>query len=146
MDPKQSHNNQPPPQHMGRDSQVHPQHQQQNTTVVINQPGIQTNPLMIGTIHGTRGWSTELFDCFGDVNNCLYTGFCYSCAMYNIAIRLGESSCTMCCVPAVDINIRTRIRTLGGIQGDMCNDCMIVAFCGACAACQENRELRNMGL
>lgn len=77
MDPNQSHNKQPHSQHMGRDSQVHPHHQQQNTTVVINQPGIQTNPLMVGTIHGTRGWSTDLFDCFGDVNNCMYNVVIY---------------------------------------------------------------------
>lgn len=148
MNPQQGYGTQPPPQHMGRDSQVYPQpqQQQQNTTVILTQPGIQTNPLLIGTIYGTRGWSTDLFDCLSDSNNCLYTAFCYSCAMFSIGVRLGENNCTMCCVPAVDVNIRTRIRTLGGIQGDMCKDCMVVAFCAPCAACQEQRELRNMGL
>jgi len=31
-------------------------------------------------------------------------------------------------------------------QGSMCNDCMVVACCGPCAACQEARELTNMGV
>ncbi|VDI26280.1 Hypothetical predicted protein [Mytilus galloprovincialis] len=61
--------------------------------------------------------------------------------MFAIGVRLGENNCTMCFVPAVDINLRTRIRTLGGIEGDMCNDCIVVACCAQCAACQEYREL-----
>lgn len=72
MDPQQGYGIPPPPQHMGRDSQVYPQQQQQNTTVVVTQPGVHTNPLLVGTVYGTRGWSTGLFDCMSDSNNCTY--------------------------------------------------------------------------
>ena len=31
-------------------------------------------------------------------------------------------------------------------QGSMCDDCMVIGCCGPCAACQEARELNNMGI
>ncbi|XP_063402283.1 placenta-specific gene 8 protein-like [Mytilus trossulus] len=138
------------PQHMmGGHGQFHPpqqQQQQQQTTVIIQQPTVQTNPLLIGTIHGTREWSTGLFECCTDVGNCMFVYFCYCCAMSTIVTRLGESCCTSCCVPCAEIGIRTRVRTLGGIRGSMCGDCMTIAFCTLCATCQEHRELNAMGL
>ena len=31
-------------------------------------------------------------------------------------------------------------------QGSICNDCLVMSFCGQCAVCQMARELDNMGL
>lgn len=134
-DPHQSYGQPPPPQHM----------QQQSTTVIVNQPQAH-NQLLIGSVHGHRQWSTGLCDCFSDIGTCLFTWFCYQCAMCQLASRTGECMCVTCFVPGAEINLRTRIRTLGGIQGSMCNDCLTVACCGPCAACQEARELKNMGI
>ncbi|XP_071137560.1 cornifelin homolog [Mytilus edulis] len=142
----QGYGMQPPQQTMGREPQVHPQHQQQMTTVVVNQPGVMTNPLLVGHVHGTREWTSGLCDCCSDVGNSFYVFCCYCCAISSIAARLGENCCTTCCVPAAEIGIRTRIRTLGAIRGDMCHDCIIIACCTYCAACQELRELNAMGL
>jgi hypothetical protein len=49
-------------------------------------------------------------------HGCKWDSCCYSCAICQLASRTGECFCTPSCVPAADINLRTRIRTLGGIQ------------------------------
>ncbi|VDI38070.1 Hypothetical predicted protein [Mytilus galloprovincialis] len=141
-----SYNQAPSSQSMQRYDQVPQQQQQSSTTVVIAQPQQHGNPLLLVDRHGIRDWSTGIFDCCSDVGNCFFTFCCCSCAMASLASRLGECCCTMCCVPAAPINMRTRIRTMGGIRGDMCNDCLTVSCCYMCAACQEARELKNMGL
>ena len=46
----------------------------------------------------------------------LFTWCCYPCAVCMLGSRTGECFCTPACVPASDITLRTRIRTLGGIQ------------------------------
>ncbi|XP_071136673.1 placenta-specific gene 8 protein-like [Mytilus edulis] len=120
--------------------------QNQVTTIVIAQPQQLKNSLLLVDVRGSREWSTGLCDCFSDIGNCFFTWCCYCCAVSSLASRIGECCCTTCCVPAAEINIRTRIRTMGGIRGDMCNDCMTVCCCGPCAACQEGRELKNMGI
>jgi len=46
----------------------------------------------------------------------LFTWCCYHCAVCMLGSRTGECFCTPACVPASDITLRTRIRTLGGKQ------------------------------
>ncbi|XP_071137558.1 cornifelin homolog B-like [Mytilus edulis] len=132
-----------PEQSMG--GQFQPQQQQQNTTVIVNQPSAPTNQLLIGPIHGTREWSSGLLDVCNGMGNSVFTFFCYCLTIKDLSRRIGERGLTGC-VPAADINIRTRIRTLGGIRGSICDDCIAVTFCKMCAACQEQRELCSMGI
>ena len=117
-----------------------------NVTVVVSQPTAQSNQLMATSLDGSRTWTTGLFDCFSDITSCLFTCFCYNCAVCRIASRTGECFCAPVCVPGGHTNLRTRIRTVGGIRGSMCDDCMVIGCCGPCAACQEARELNNMGI
>lgn len=120
--------------------------QQQSTTVVIQQqPQVQQNPLRLVDIHGSRPWSTGLFECFADISNCLYTMCCYPCAVCSLASRTGECVCTPLCIPGTELILRARIRTIGGITGNICNDCLTLACCPMCATCQEARELTAMG-
>ena len=44
--------------------------QSSTTTVVIQQPQIQTNKLLVADVFGNRNWSTGIFDCFSNVANC----------------------------------------------------------------------------
>ncbi|VDI48391.1 uncharacterized protein LOC143048644 [Mytilus galloprovincialis] len=132
-----------PPQ---QSSQFQAPQQQQHTTVIINQPSAPTNPLLVGTVQGTREWSSGLLDCSEDIGSMAFTCCCYPCSVCTIGNRIGENWFTLCFVPAADITYRTRIRTLGGIRGDMFSDCMSVTCCPACAVCQEQRELTTMGL
>ena len=46
----------------------------------------------------------------------LFTWCCYHCAVCMLGARTGECVCTPAFEPASDITLRTRIRTLGGIQ------------------------------
>ncbi|CAC5376203.1 unnamed protein product [Mytilus coruscus] len=117
-----------------------------NVTVVVNQPTTQHNQLMVTALDGRRTWSTGLFDCFSDMANCLFTFCCYPFAVCNLASRLGECFCAPACVPGGDIILRNRIRSVGGIRGSMCDDCLVIVCCGPCAVCQEARELTNMGI
>lgn len=41
------------------------------------------------------------------------------------------------------VNIRGRIREQQNIEGTMCNDLIIVAFCPFCALVQEAQEIRG---
>ncbi|CAC5376202.1 unnamed protein product [Mytilus coruscus] len=76
----------------------------------------------------------------------VFTFFCYPCAVCNLASRTGECFCAPACVPGGEIILRNRIRSVGGIRGSMCDDCCVILCCGPCAACQEARELNNMGV
>jgi hypothetical protein len=33
-----------------------------------------------------------------------------------------------------------------GLKEDPCDDCLVTAFCGPCALCQESRELKLKGM
>ena len=60
----------PPPQVMPH--YVGQQQQQQQTTIVVTQPTVEGKKLLIGNIHGTRQWTSDLFDCFSDCGTCMY--------------------------------------------------------------------------
>lgn len=122
--------------------------QQQNTTVVVvNQPtaGQSNGKLLISPV-GTREWSSGLCSCFDDVGVCLCVLCCTCCVEKDIAEALRECACVTCYVPGGTINLRTKTRTIGGIRGSICNDCMVIACCYQCALCQMKRELNIMGL
>ncbi|WAR06814.1 PLAC8-like protein [Mya arenaria] len=114
------------------------------TVVVTEQPGARQ--MLIGSVQGHRDWDSGLFSCFSDCKSLLMTYFCLPCAICNISTRAGECMCMAWCVTGGLIALRARIRTLGGIQGSICNDCMAMSFCGMCGICQMQRELEAMGL
>ncbi|KAL3882244.1 hypothetical protein ACJMK2_028606 [Sinanodonta woodiana] len=110
------------------------------------QAPITSQPMVVGNVMGHREWSTGLFDCFSDCGTCLMGYFCLPCTMCTIASKQGDCACMPFCVPGAMVALRARIRTLGGIRGSICNDCLVMSFCGGCAVCQLHRELNNMGL
>ncbi|OWF40192.1 cornifelin-like isoform X2 [Mizuhopecten yessoensis] len=112
--------------------------------VVTTQP--QTNGLMVTGLTGHRHWSTGLFGCFDDIPSCLLTCFCMPCMECKTASRIGECCCMPYCVMGGSLAMRTKIRTVGGIQGSVSNDSMTLCCCGPCATCQMDRELTNMGV
>ncbi|XP_061177272.1 placenta-specific gene 8 protein-like [Saccostrea echinata] len=118
-----------------------------STTIVVQQPSvIPDNRLMVTTIEGHRQWSTGLFDCFSDIKTCIIGYFCLPCTLCNLASRTGECCCMPYFVSGGTVVMRSRIRTIGGIQGSACNDCMVLSCCVPCAVCQMQRELNNMGV
>ncbi|KAL3874898.1 hypothetical protein ACJMK2_037852 [Sinanodonta woodiana] len=117
-----------------------------NTTVVINQPMVHSQRLLIGTRGGTRDWTTGLFGCFEDCGSLLKTCCCLQCTVMELSSRLGDCACMPCFVPEALLAMRTRTRTLGDIHGSICNDCMVMSCFLTCAVCQMDRELHAMGL
>ena len=61
------------PQQISYGGQPTSQYEQQSsqvTTVIVQQPQMQTNQLLVTSIQGHRDWSTGIFDCFLDLSNC----------------------------------------------------------------------------
>ncbi|XP_060572650.1 cornifelin homolog [Ruditapes philippinarum] len=95
---------------------------------------------------GNREWSSGLFDCTQDVTNCVMVACFGPCVQCQLSSRMGEILCAPVCIPGAMIALRQRLRTLGGIQGSLCHDCLVLNFCGACAVCQMKREMDAMGI
>ncbi|KAK3096610.1 hypothetical protein FSP39_001670 [Pinctada imbricata] len=119
----------------------------QQTTVILQQPtSSMGNPLVACSVHGSRNWSTSLLGCFDDIMSCVKGFFCLPCAICGIASRTGECCCMPFCVQGGVVAMRARIRTIGGIQGSICNDCVTTYFCTPCVVCQMERELDAMNI
>jgi len=95
-----------------------------------------------------REFSSGLFDCFSDCKSCICAFFCLPCAACKVASRMGENGCCVgCCLaPVTWIALRTKLRTMYGINGSICSDYCTVACCAECAVCQLDRELDHVGL
>ncbi|XP_053397032.1 PLAC8-like protein 1 [Mercenaria mercenaria] len=72
--------------------------------------------MLIGSVEGHRDWDSGLFSCCTDCKSLILTYCCLPCALCNISSRVGECSCMPWFVPGALVALRTRIRTLGGIQ------------------------------
>ncbi|XP_052811645.1 placenta-specific gene 8 protein-like [Mya arenaria] len=114
-------------------------------TIVVNQQPVGRQ-MLIGPVHGHRDWDSGICACFSDCNSLIMTYCCLACAICNISIRAGECMFMPWCVPGGLIALRARIRTLGGIEGSICSDCMAMSCFPLCAICQMQRELEAMGL
>jgi len=109
------------------------------TQVVINQPTSNEREQL-------RPWSSNKCDCCEDCHSCLCVLFFGSCFTSCLATRMGENSCTPCCVPGGVIAMRSVLRSKNNIQGSICNDCCDLIFCGPCSLCQMSREMDRLGL
>ncbi|KAK7091619.1 hypothetical protein V1264_009278 [Littorina saxatilis] len=106
-----------------------------NTTVVVTQ---QQAPRVVSP----RVWTSGLCGCFDDFGMCLCVVCCCSCASVWARTDTGENSCTPTCVPNWLTALRAKVRTQLGIQGSICNDCLVDTFCHCCALCQLKREVK----
>jgi len=116
------------------------------TTVVVVTGGGQGN--YRAAPQNQREWTTGLCDCCADMKTCLCGYFCLPCLACSVASRLGENGCCVgCCLaPVTWMAMRTKLRTMYGINGSICNDYCAVECCATCAMCQMDRELNNVGL
>jgi len=125
------------------------EHQPVVTAVTIQPPVPEFGSVqgkLVCSLEGHRDWSSGLCECTNDPTNCLMTLFCYPCVMCQMSSRMGEMFCMPCFVPAAGIPMRARLRTVGGIQGTICNDCVMVSCCPHLVTCQMKRELDEMRL
>ncbi|KAK7108699.1 hypothetical protein V1264_016384 [Littorina saxatilis] len=129
---------------------------QQPKTAVSQQPGMAvsqqpaSNQQLIVPLEGVRNFSTGLCGCLS--SPCAMIGTCcfLPCMMCRLADRMGECCCMPYCVHCYCfgclIPMRTKVRTMGGIRGTICQDCLASCFCCPCVICQLSREMDNMGL
>ncbi|KAH3888953.1 cornifelin homolog [Dreissena polymorpha] len=122
--------------------------QTSHQTVVVTQQPIMSGKsnMMVCSLNGHRDWDSGLMACCTDCRSLLMTYFCLPCSLCDISSRTGECMCMPFCVAGGLLALRARIRTLGGIQGSICGDCIAISCCGLCAICQMQRELDAMGL
>ncbi|XP_073300731.1 protein PLANT CADMIUM RESISTANCE 2-like isoform X1 [Primulina huaijiensis] len=104
-------------------------------------------------------WSTGLFDCFSDVENCCVTCWCPCITFGRIAeiVDQGSSSCgqsgalytVIACVTGCpcfySCFYRSKLRQNYSLHGSLCGNCLVHCFCENCALCQEYRELKSRG-
>ncbi|KAL3501931.1 hypothetical protein ACH5RR_036380 [Cinchona calisaya] len=104
-------------------------------------------------------WSTGLFDCISDVQNCCITCWCPCITFGQVAeiVDKGSSSCgsngalytLIACVTGCpcfySCFYRSKMRQQYALHETPCGDCLVHCFCEACALCQEYRELKNRG-
>ncbi|GFR96453.1 placenta-specific gene 8 protein-like [Elysia marginata] len=77
----------------------------------------------------SRHWNSGLFSCMNDVLGCALSLVCFPLDLMRIANRLNECACVSCCVPGGLATLRTKLRTMGGIRGSICSDCVAAHFC-----------------
>ncbi|KXJ15112.1 cornifelin homolog [Exaiptasia diaphana] len=114
--------------------------------VVTAQPGMQTTVVVqqSGTV-AYRDWNSSLFSCFDDIGSCLIGFLCPCILTIQVSQRMGEGCCFACCCQGAPLALRAKLRTEQHIQGSLCNDAIIMNFCGVCAMCQMSRELNALG-
>ncbi|XP_056323522.1 cornifelin homolog B [Danio aesculapii] len=118
-----------------------------SNVMVITQP----QPMMISA-HSSQ-WGSDICDCCYDVPECCFAFWCFSCYTCIQAKNYGECLCLplldMFCggiIPPITMSIRTSMRQRYGIQGTMCNDCVLSTFCRPCVWCQMSREMKERDL
>lgn len=102
-------------------------------------PGLVVRP-------NEREWSSGICDCAQDCGACCCACCCPCCFMGMVAHGMGENCCLGCCVPGGMMVLRTKLRTVLGIEGSSCIDCCCGYWCGLCVACQLYREEKAVGL
>ncbi|XP_071189755.1 cornifelin homolog A-like [Salvelinus alpinus] len=118
--------------------------QPQPMAVVNIQPGMFRAPADIKT----GVWSSSICDCCDDMKICCFGFWCPCCLRCQMSTDFGECFCLplldifVNCIPAVSLALRSTMRERYRIQGTICNDCLLVAFCTPCAWCQMARELK----
>merc|ERR1711976_887325 len=74
-----------------------------------------------------RDWSTGTFGCASDIKSCICGCLCLPCLMCQIATRMDENCLVGICAPGGSLGLRVKMRTLYGISGSICNDCICLA-------------------
>ncbi|XP_064627349.1 placenta-specific gene 8 protein-like [Lineus longissimus] len=117
--------------------------------VVTTQPSTQSATVTIQGAHvvATRDWHSGLCGCCDDFGGAMYTFCCICCKLCDIGKRTNEHCCALNCTSGVGlVALRTKLRTMYGIQGGICTDTILTACCPLCIVCQMDRELKSMGV
>src|SRR5688500_12555430 len=97
-------------------------------------------------------WSSNLCDCFDDMNSCCLTYWCpcYQVGLNKATVDGRECHCCDCfmatgpTMPTAAYYNRTQIKAKYGLRQDPCADCCLTVWCLVCTICQHSRHLRAM--
>lgn len=97
-----------------------------------------------------REWTTSKAGCFEHCGSCCCAFFCLWCFNCYLANKMDEAVCGPLCNPLGPccgcrfmVALRTRLRTVNGIEGSVCKDMCAYTFCACCTSAQMFRELKN---
>ncbi|XP_059170194.1 uncharacterized protein LOC131951810 [Physella acuta] len=119
-----------------------------NNTVMVGAGGGTGNTLVLVSKDKlqTRDWNSGICSCLNDITSCMCGISCLPLLLCRISNRLDECAFVTWVIPGGFTALRTKLRTMGGIKGSICSDCLMTTCCTPCAACQMSRELDSMGL
>uniref|UniRef100_A0A673X3U2 Uncharacterized protein n=1 Tax=Salmo trutta TaxID=8032 RepID=A0A673X3U2_SALTR len=89
-----------------------------------------------------KTWSSGVMDCCVDRDVCLCGFFCPCIQAIKMAEKYGECF-LLSHVPWTHFMLRTSIRERYNIEGSICDDWCMTAFCGPCVQCQMVREVNK---
>ena len=93
------------------------QQQQQTTTVIVAAGAVQHGGSSTQAApQNVRPFSSGLFGCFEDCGGCLYAHFMFPCYLCTLAGKLNESCCVPLFLQGGLMAMRTKVRTMWGIQ------------------------------
>ncbi|XP_067867188.1 cornifelin homolog A-like isoform X2 [Heterodontus francisci] len=107
------------------------------TGTITQQPRTERHPLL-----GSGSWSTGLCSLTDNIPICILGAICPTILGCHLARDYGEN----CCLPLAPgglVALRTHMRLSYNIEGTICNDVLMMLFCGPCEICRMARELRN---
>ncbi|KAL4233430.1 hypothetical protein ACF0H5_008111 [Mactra antiquata] len=95
---------------------------------------------------GHRDWTSGLCSaCTTDRRLCCYVSCCAPLVTWTLAERMNEpSACAVACLPGMLSAMRTKLRSIGGIQGSILTDCCLSLWCPWCVVCQMSQEVDKM--
>ncbi|XP_010268738.1 PREDICTED: protein PLANT CADMIUM RESISTANCE 7-like [Nelumbo nucifera] len=108
------------------------------------QQGIPIYPPPTPPLDLPQQWSTSLWACYEDPENCIVTGFCPCVTFGRIAEILDRGGTSF--RNRYSRGYRTKLRRLYNLQEAPYPDWLVHFFCSECALCQEYRELKNHGI
>ncbi|XP_049425038.1 cornifelin homolog B-like isoform X2 [Epinephelus fuscoguttatus] len=109
--------------------------------MVVNQP----RPFIMNTT--SHEWTSGICDCCQDLPQCCLAFWCLPCFACKTSFEAGECVCLPLLdayglIPPITTALRVSVRTRYGIEGTVCNDCVIACCCGPCNWCQLAREIK----
>lgn len=89
--------------------------------------------------------SGGLFNCFSDMPSCVHAFFCSPCCVPIYLSEMNGNDIVMNFCHSDICSFRYEVREKYNVNGNICTDCIINAFCLCCSNAQAMREIKKRG-